>query len=187
MSVSIWPFGNLQMFGFDLIMADPPWSFNNWSKLGEKKNAKSHYECMSLQEICRLPVGDLASQNCLLWLWCTNPMLPQGFQVLSSWGFKFKTAGSWIKTTKNNKIHFGTGYILRSSNEPFLIGTIGSPKVSRNVRSSFLGQVSEHSRKPEEAYNAAETLIPNARKLELFSRKNREGWQSWGNETGKFD
>lgn len=173
-------------FSFDLIMADPPWSFENYSEKGEKKNAKEHYDCMPLDEIAKLPVSQLAAPDCLLWLWATNPMLPEAFELLKAWNFTFKTAGTWVKMTTNGKQAFGTGYVLRSANEPFLIGTIGKPKTAKNIRSAIMGPVREHSRKPDEAFEAAERLIPDARRLELFSRQPRFGWSVWGNETEKF-
>ncbi|MEO0870444.1 MAG: MT-A70 family methyltransferase [Pseudomonadota bacterium] len=123
----------------------------------------------------------------MLWLWATNPMLPDAFEVLSAWGFKFKTAGTWVKTTKTGKLAFGTGYVLRSANEPFLIGTIGKPTTARNVRSAIMAPVREHSRKPNRAFTEAERLMPTARRLELFSRETRPGWDTWGHEAGKFD
>lgn len=183
-----WPFDGLDPHCYDLIMADPPWSFDNWSQAGESKNAKSHYNCMNIQDIMDLPVMDLASENCLLWLWATNPMLPQGLDTLKGWGFEFSTAGTWVKSTRNGKRHFGTGYVFRSANEPILIGKRGAPKLTaKNIRSTIEGKVREHSRKPDEAYADAEALMPDARKLELFSRQPRSGWSTWGNEVHKFN
>jgi N6-adenosine-specific RNA methylase IME4 len=114
-------------------------------------------------------------------------MLDQAIEVMQAWGFIFKTAGTWLKTTKHGKISFGPGYILRSSNEPFLIGTVGRPVTTNAVRSGFAARVREHSRKPDHAYRMAEALIPNARRADLFSRQTRPGWESWGNESTKFD
>ncbi|AYM56354.1 MULTISPECIES: MT-A70 family methyltransferase [Agrobacterium tumefaciens complex] len=182
----LWPFGDLPPFSFDLIMADPPWLYKLRSENGEGKSAQAHYKCMPLDEIKAMPVLDLASENCLLWLYATNPMLPQGLEVLKAWGFEFATAGSWEKTTRHGKQSFGGGYIFRSSNEPILIGTRGEPKTTKSVRSSFRGLARGHSVKPEEGYRQAEKLMPNARRLELFSRTNRKGWTVWGDEAGKF-
>ncbi len=115
--------------------------------------------------------------------------------------------GTWVKRTKHGKDAFGTGYVLRSSNEPFLIGTRGSPKTTKSTRSTvptyddgfheeqpFAASsitieaiAREHSRKPDEAFVAAERLIPDAQRIELFSRQSRQGWTVWGNETEKFD
>lgn len=175
-------------FSFDLIMADPPWSFKTYSINGHtEKSAHGQYACMNLNDIKAMPVRELAAQDCILWLWATNPMLPHALEVMEAWGFEFKTAGHWSKKTKHGKQAFGTGYVLRCSGEPFLIGTIGKPKTARNVRSVIEGLVREHSRKPDEAFRAAEALIPNARRLELFSRQPRAGWQTWGNQTDFFN
>ncbi|WP_245506236.1 MT-A70 family methyltransferase [Rhizobium ruizarguesonis] len=182
----LWPFGDLQPHSFDFIMADPAWTYRMYSEAGEGKSPQAQYRTMPIDEIKGMPVLDLASTDCLLWLWAVNPMLPQALQVMAAWGFEFKTAGTWLKTTKHGKINFGTGYILRGSNEPFLIGTRGSPRTAKNVRSGFTGLIRDHSRKPEEAYAAAERLMPNARRLDLFSRTDRKGWTAWGDEAGKF-
>ena len=181
-----WPFGDLEAQSFDLIMADPPWTFEIRSEKGAEKSAQAQYACMDIDAIKALPVLDLAAPDCILWLWATNPMLPQGLAVLAAWGFTFKTAGSWGKTTPGGNLAFGTGYILRSANEPFLIGTRGAPATSRSVRSLIMAPRREHSRKPDEAFAAAETLMPHARRVELFSRTERPGWATWGNEVGKF-
>ena len=172
---------------YDFIMADPPWYFKNFSKKGEVKNPVSHYDCMSLDQIKEMQVSSLASKNCILWLWATWPMLPQAFDVMESWGFTYKTGGDWHKMTKNGKQAFGTGYILRSASEPFLIGTIGKPKTTNSCRTSIEAKTREHSRKPEEAFAMAEKLMPDAKRLELFSRQKRNYWDSWGNEVDNFE
>lgn len=182
-----WPWGSLPAKSFDFLMADPPWCFTLYSEKGEEKSAQSHYKTMTLEDIARLPVAGLAADDALLWLWATAPMLAQQIEILEAWGFTFKTSGVWVKTTTNGKIAFGTGYILRNAHEPFLIGTRGSPKTARNVRSVIMGQLREHSRKPEEAYRAAELLMPDARRIEIFSRTDRPGWSTWGDESGKFN
>lgn len=183
-----WPFDPLQPLSFDLIMVDPPWTFDNWSKAGEKKNAKAKYDCMTLDEIKAMPVSQLARGDCLLWLWATNPMLPQAIDTMKAWGFKYVTAGTWVKQTVKGSRAFGTGYVLRSENEPYLIGAHGNPRTAKNIRSCVFGPVREHSRKPEEAYEAAEKLAISAtRRADVFSRTTRPGWEAWGNEAGKFD
>jgi N6-adenosine-specific RNA methylase IME4 len=199
--------------GFGLIMADPPWSYEMRSDKGYAKAPEGQYQTMPLDAIKSLPVEALAAPDCLLWLWAVNPQLPQALDVLRAWGFEFKTAGTWLKRSKYGKVAFGTGYILRSSNEPFLIGTRGAPKTTRGTRSAVVGRVvsehydildrgddlwprvcitldataREHSRKPDEAYRACEELMPAARRLDLFSRQRRDGWTAWGNEADKFE
>lgn len=182
-----WPFNPLEIGEYDLIMADPPWTFALYSQKGEEKSAQAQYACMDLAAIKRLPVDGLGKPDCVLWLWVTNPLLREGIATLEAWGFSFKTAGHWAKTTKHGKQAFGTGFILRCAGEPFLIGTRGNPKTTRVVRSVIMGQVREHSRKPEEAYREAERLMPGARRADIFSRERRPGWENWGNESSKFE
>ena len=179
-------FDDIPRLRYGLIMADPPWTFENRSEKGEAKNAKAQYACMETAEIAAMPLGHLAGRDCLLWLWATNPMLPDAFDVMRAWGFTFRTAGHWAKRTKHGKLAFGTGYILRCAGEPFLIGTVGEPRTTRSVRSVIEGPVREHSRKPDEAFTAAEALIPGAWRLELFGRQERPGWDVFGDQTGAF-
>lgn len=179
-------FPGLRAWHYNLIMADPPWHHVTWSERGEAKSPQAQYRCAPLDEIMRLPVRQLAWQDCVLWLWATNPMLPQAFRVLEAWGFTFCTAGHWVKRTATGKLAFGTGRVLRCAGEPFLIGTLGNPATARNVRSVIEGPVREHSRKPDEAYAAAEALRMGPR-ADLFSRQSRPGWDAWGDEAGKFD
>jgi len=180
-------FDQIPLFKYDFIMADPPWAYENWSKAGEGKNAAQKYDCMSLDDIKAMQVGSLMQPDSLLWLWATNPMLPQALEVMEAWGFVFKTAGTWAKMTSKGNQHFGTGYLLRSACEPFLIGTIGNPKTNRSTRSCVMAPVREHSRKPDKAFIEAEHLMPFATRLELFSRQERDKWDVFGNEVGKFE
>ncbi len=193
-------FDDIPQLKYGLIMADPPWSYENWSKAGEHKNASAKYSCMGLDAIASLPVGHLAAKDCALWLWATNPMVPQALEVMSAWGFTYKTGGHWAKMTSasfrilgplmniiQGKQSFGPGYIFRCAGEPYFVGTIGSPKQQvKNVRSVIIAPAREHSRKPEKAYEEAERLFGDVPKLDLFSRQERPGWDSFGNETSKF-
>jgi N6-adenosine-specific RNA methylase IME4 len=181
------PFASLGGQHFDFIMADPPWSYKNYSRKGEHKGAAAQYTCMELADIKALPVAELAAPDCLLMLWATNPLLDRAFEVMAAWDFTFKTAGHWAKYTPGGKQAFGTGYLLRAAGEPFLIGTRGRPQVTRACRSVINGVVRGHSRKPVEAYEWAEELMPHARRIEVFARQSRPGWTTWGDEATKFD
>ena len=183
-----WPFGALRPLSYDVLMIDPPWSFDNWSEGGNGKNAKAHYACMSTTDIAALPVGHLARGDAWLWLWATYPMLPEALDVMRAWGFTFVTAGSWIKRGESGKLAMGTGYVLRSCSEPFLLGRFGRPRTfSRSIRNVLEAPRREHSRKPDEAYAMAEALFGEGRRLDLFSRESRPGWDAFGFEAGKFD
>lgn len=184
-----WPWPELEVGGYDFIMADPPWHMEMRTEAGEAKSPQAHYATMSLDEIARLPVAGLARPDCRLWLWGTTPLLPRQLAIMEAWGFKYSTSAVWAKRTVHGLRAFGTGYGgFRGEHEYILVGTRGSPgePANKSVRSIIAGQIREHSRKPEEAYAFAEAMYPHARRLELFSRTNRQGWTVWGNETGKF-
>ena len=171
--------------GFSTIVADPPWTFKAYSEKGYKKSAQLHYECMSIKDICNLPVHSLSNKDCILFLWTCAPMLDIAFQVLDAWKFKYKSRMSWIKTTKNNKIRIGPGYIVRTMHEDILIGTRGNPKLAKAFPSIFHGLAREHSRKPEEFYSLVNERCSGPY-LHMFSSQKRIGTQSWGNQTDKF-
>jgi len=111
----LWPFGNLQMFGYDVIVVDPPWDFENYSDAGTKKGADPHYDVMVLADIKALPVGDLArGSETIMFLWSTAPMLPQALDVLKAWGAKYLSQIVWRKVTATGKVRVGTGYRVRT-------------------------------------------------------------------------
>lgn len=173
--------------GYSLIMADPAWHFKTRSKKGDAKSPQAKYRTMTLEEIKAMPVADLAAKDCHLWLWCANPNIPEALEVMAAWGFTYSTGGHWAKITKNGKLAFGTGYVFRGAGEPYLIGKRGNPKNTRSTRSVIFGQVREHSRKPDEVYAEAERWMPNATRMDLFSRQRREGWHCWGDQADLFE
>lgn len=184
-----WPFGDLPMFGFRVILADPPWAFENYSAAGEDRNANQHYPTMSPGQIAALPVGHLAARDCALFLWVTDPLLDRGLEVLRAWGFRYTTiAFTWAKRTRTDAAwHLGTGYYTRANPEICLLGIagrIGLPK-SRAVRQLIVEPAREHSRKPDRVRTDIEAMFDGPY-LELFARSTRPGWSSWGNEVGKF-
>ena len=182
-----WPFAELQMFGYHAILADPPWRFGLRSVKGEEKSPQAQYDCMALDDIKALPVGQLARDHCWLMLWATWPMIREALEVMDAWGFTYVTGGSWAKQSKTGaKWAFGTGYVMRSADEPFLIGRIGNPPIrTRSLRNLIVAPVREHSRKPDAQYDHVEQLA-HGPYAELFSRTSRTGWDSWGNQTGRF-
>lgn len=197
MPVTGWPFGSLPMFGFDVLQVDPPWHFDLHSAAGEAKSPQAQYRTMSLDAIAALPMGQLLAPGGVIFLWCTWPLVAVGahVQVMRRWGYEPRTGGVWAKRTRNGKLRWGPGYIVRSVCEPWLIGT--SPGASVRGASvcnlvetladaSLDGLAREHSRKPDEVFDLIEALTPGLRRAEIFSRSARPGWASWGDEVGKF-
>lgn len=177
------------------ILADPPWSFKSWSQKGASRGASRHYATMKTKDICKLPIADIATKDCVLLLWAVMPQLPEALRVIEAWGFKFKTVGfTWMKQNKNapslfydaNDIFAGMGYWTRSNCELCLIATRGKPKrINSDVPQAIFSPLREHSRKPTEIYERVERLVAGPY-LELFARNKRKGWDSHGTETGKF-
>lgn len=184
-----WPFAPLSMLGCDVIVADPPWDFQNYSAAGTAKGADPHYTVMPLGDIKILPVGQLARGDCLLLLWTTGWAMATGqaHEVAKAWGFKPVSEVCWRKLTVNGKPRMGTGYRVRTLHEPILVCTLGNP-VHKPLPSLFDGVAREHSRKPEEFYEIVRNCTPIAMcRADLFSRETRLGFAGWGNERTKFD
>ncbi len=181
-----WQFGDLRMFGYDLLAIDPPWDFELYSEAGAEKSASKHYATMPLAEIMALRIGDLARGDCLLLLWCCEWVPPGARQrVLDAWGFTYKTTIAWRKTTARGKVRMGPGYRARTMHEPVIVATIGNPQ-HKAFPSLFDGVAREHSRKPEEFYRMVEACSPKSTRADVFSRQPRVGWDAFGNETQKF-
>lgn len=186
-----WPFGELVPGAYGVIQADPPWRFLTYrpvsgdaKKRATSKSPERHYDCMDFDALLQLPVQELAARDCALVMWTTAPFLALSLQLMASWGFTYKTAGAWAKqSARANGLAFGTGYIFRSAAEFYLVGTRGSPTVtSRRVRNLIVAPVMEHSRKPDQLHTDLEQLWPKARRCELFARRQRAGWDCWGNQ-----
>ncbi len=183
-----WPFEGLKPHGYRAILIDCPWDYQLWSASGEGKSAQSHYDCMDMDALKALPIGQLAADGCMIFMWCTAPMLDQQIELMKHWGFKYKTMGAWAKRSSTDKAwHFGTGYILRGAIEPFIIGTINKHDFqTKSQRNLIVAPVREHSRKPEDQYSVVEAMS-HGPYCEVFSRCDRPGWDCWGNEAGKFN
>lgn len=194
----IWPFAPLTPFKYGAILADPPWAYAMRSEKGYEKSPEAHYDTMPIDDIMALPVRDLAAPNCLLILWSTWPHLPEAMAVMAAWGFRYKTGGNWTKRTATGKLAFGTGYLLRSASEPYLVGTIGNPKIRSRSERNVIETIEdfpdlidaerrEHSRKPDEMRAMiAERLLPDQFACELFAREPWPEHEVWGNQTNKF-
>ncbi len=176
------------MTTYNVIYADPPWTFATWSHKGKGRSAEAHYDCMSLDQIKCVPVDQWASKDCVLFLWVLDSMLDQGLDVVRAWGFTYKTVGFvWAKLNRrNNGYYMGLGRWTRANPELCLLATRGHPhRRSAAIRKLIVSPRREHSRKPDEAYERIEALCDGPY-LEMFARFTRHGWDAWGNqvETG---
>ena len=146
---------------------------------------------MKLDEICELPVAEIAADRAHLYLWVPNALLPEGMRVMEEWGFRYVSNIIWEKVRKDGGPDGrGVGFYFRNVTEMLLFGVRG-----KNVRTLDMGrrqvniirsQKREHSRKPDEQYPIIEGCSWGPR-IELFSRGRRRGWKAWGNQAESYD
>jgi N6-adenosine-specific RNA methylase IME4 len=166
---------------FVVLYADPPWQYDHAPLGGDNRAIENHYPTMTLEEICALPVGDIANENAVLFMWTTSPKLEESMQVLAAWGFSNRTTMVWIK----DKI--GMGYHVRERHEILLIakrGELPPPATDRRPDSVVEAPRLEHSAKPPIFYELIDQMYPDVRKIELFGRapEDRALWSAWGNQ-----
>ncbi len=169
---------------YSVIIADPPWTFRAWSSRGGGRGPT--YPTMTLGELQALPVGELASDNAALFLWCCWPgIFRDAPALLTAWGFEYRAcAFLWVKANPRGAGFFrGLGYYTRANTEPCLLAVRGSmPVAAHDVSQVIYAPVRRHSQKPDEQYSRIERLYPGREYLELFARAKRPGWAAWGNE-----
>jgi len=135
---------------------------------------------MSIEEI-KTKYEPPAFEDCVLWLWTTNTFIHDAFHILEFWNFEPKTILTWIKD------RMGTGDWLRGKTEHCILAVKGKPKIKlTNQTTALFGKRREHSRKPDEFYKLVETLCLGKKRLDMYSREKREGWEQFGDETTKF-
>ena len=140
---------------------------------------------MSVGEICKLNIAEVAADDCVLFLWATFPQLQEALQVIKAWGFKYKTvAFVWLKQNKSGKgWFFGLGFWTRGNAEICLLATKGKPRrKSASVHQFLISPLRGHSQKPDEAREKIVELMGDLPRLELFARNGTDGWDVWGNE-----
>ena len=175
---------------YNIIYADPPWSYRSLVNKKMIYKAEDHYNTMTMQDIYDLPVKELADDNCYLFLWIVFPNLPECLEVFKKWGFKYKTiAFNWIKSNSNSNLpFFGIGYYTKSNSEICLLGIKGKPKpVSNAVSSIIIQPKQDHSAKPPVIREKIVELCGDLPRIELFGRQKINGWDCWGNQVEDFE
>lgn len=179
---------------YQIVYADPAWDFGDRLRSSKKlDNGKMHfreldlhYKTMKTTEICALPVKDIVADDAVLFMWTTDAHLPDALKVIDAWGFKYKTIGFiWNKKEKSGKqVCFMGKWTLKGS-EICLLATKG--KAHKLIKSHKVRQLVEaerdiHSRKPDEVRKRIVELLGDLKRVELFCRTPKEGWDIWGNE-----
>lgn len=172
---------------FRTILADPPWQFQNRTgKIAPEHKRLNRYGTLTLAEIKALPVSEAAHDVAHLYMWVPNALLPEGLEVMRTWGFRYKSNIVWHKLRKDGGSDGrGVGFYFRNVTELLLFGVRG--KNARTLQPgrtqvNYIGtRKREHSRKPDEQYELVESCSPGPF-LELFARGERPGWAVWGNQ-----
>ena len=179
---------------YNIIYADPPWLYQFPGTRAEKLD---DYPVMCTRDIANMPVSAIAEENSALIIWGIWPRLPDCLQVISAWGFEYKTvAFVWVKTTAGALVEqysflpvssfaefFGMGSYTRSNTEFCLLGLRGKmERASASVRQIVYEPIRRHSEKPPVVRDKIIELFGNLPRVELFARSGGHGWDLWGNE-----
>lgn len=173
------------------VYADPPWQFSNKTgKIAPEYKKNGRYSTMTIQDIIDLPVKDIIDENAHLYIWVPNALLPEGLEVMKSWGFRYITNLVWEKVRKDGMPDGrGVGFYYRNVTELLLFGvktrtesgkfrTLAPARSQVNLVRSMKR---EHSRKPDEFVDIINRCSVGPY-IELFARGERDGWDCWGNE-----
>ncbi|PWC48174.1 S-adenosylmethionine-binding protein [Azospirillum sp. TSA6c] len=172
---------------FPTVLADPPWRFKNRTgKVAPEHRRLSRYGTMTVEAICALPVADITAPTAHLYLWVPNALLPEGLQVMRSWGFDYKANLVWHKLRKDGGSDGrGVGFYFRNVTELILFGVRGKKARTLDAGRTQINYIGtrkrEHSRKPDEQYDLIEACSPGPY-LEMFARGTRPNWIVWGNQ-----
>lgn len=181
-------FFNMKGKKFQVIVIDPPWGFDRrWTK----SSALHHYPTMKDEAIYSIPLQQLAADDCMLLVWGVDTKIPEAMEAIKRWGFTFKKKFiTWVKIFKNKKtLVCGMGNYTRGCTEDCYLasrGRITQYRDARDVSQLLIAERMGHSEKPEKFWATLERYFGenyvHLNKIEIFSRKKREGWFCWGNE-----
>lgn len=168
---------------YRIFYADPPWEYSDTQDVKDDGygSAERHYPTMSLKELCEMgeQVKACSEDDAVLFLWVTSPLLEDSFKIVRAWDFKYKASFVWDKV-KHNYGHYNS-----VRHEILLICTKGScmPDIATLFDSvQSIERTDVHSEKPEKFREIIDALYSHGNRIELFSRREMGGWDSWGNE-----
>jgi N6-adenosine-specific RNA methylase IME4/ParB-like chromosome segregation protein Spo0J len=164
---------------FPVILADPPWHFEAFSEGGQQKAPAMQYPTMPVDDLCKLPVAEIAARDAVLFMWAVPATFPDALAVVAAWGFTFKTFAVRVKR------NMACGLWLRGQHDPLIIATRGNMPPPPELHSSVFfddGPRLPHSGKPDAVRDWIASAYPDAGRIELFARSAAPGWYAWGNQ-----
>lgn len=169
---------------YDVIYADPPWVYRDRAKAGQR-GAGFKYPLLNDRDVAALPVGRIAADDSMLFLWVTWPKLQELLPIVDAWGFRYRTVGFvWVKRARSSgALAWGMGSWTRANTEPCLLATRGRPvRASAGVHQVVEAALGRHSEKPAEVRDRIVQLAGDVPRIELFARQLTPGWDAWGND-----
>ena len=167
---------------YNIVYADPPWSYRDKATAGSLKCVGWKYKTQEKYWIDNLPVSKITDNDCILFLWVTMPKLNESWDLIKNWDFEYKTvAFTWVKRNKKaNTLFWGMGRWTRANTELCLLATKGKPKrINAGVHSIIDTPVQKHSQKPPETRDKIVSLVGDLPRIELFAREKTPGWDVW--------
>lgn len=167
---------------YNTLVIDPPWDIKMTGipKVRSNRATELPYKTMSLEEIKKIDISQWANEGAHIYLWITNRLLKEGFEVLEAWNVRYYMTLTWIKPSG---MLSELGYA--STSEFCLLGFYGKKQpFLKSGQKNWIkenNQAGTHSTKPEIFYWLVETMSPGPR-IDIFSRHRRLDWASWGNE-----
>jgi len=166
---------------YDVIYADPPWKQKRGCPFGKSGNSLDlEYPTMTVNEIRNLKVKDICSENSVLFLWVTNKYIEDSFSIVKSWGFKKSSLLTWCK----KPMGLGLGGAFVQTTEYLIYARRGSLKPTKRIDSTWfqVNRQNRHSKKPDFFADMIVDMFGDLKRIELFARDKKEGWDVFGNE-----
>lgn len=175
---------------YQTLYADPPWQYRDKGGPKGTTGAALQYPTMSYADLAKLPVGQLAAPDAVLFMWATYPTIQDALDLIRAWGFTYKSiAFQWLKIYPSGKPRFGLGHWTRGNTEPCLLATRGKMHRVDNAVSQLIfteelivSEIGRHSAKPPETRERIVRLIGDLPAIELFARERAPGWDCFGDE-----
>lgn len=174
---------------FDLVLADPPWLY--WGSPDKNAAAGKHYGLMSDEALQALPVRAVLASRAVVLIWTTSSSLARAVHLIEAWGLHYRgVAFDWVKTRRDGR-PMGARGVRPSITKPLTEQVLAASTMARGrplplsdeaICQTVFAPVGQHSAKPEDVQRRLERMYPDARKLEMFSRRARPGWSAWGDQ-----
>lgn len=175
---------------YDVVLADPPWAY--WGQQDKWTAAAKHYQTVDTRDLARLPVRDVLADRAVLFMWTTGPKMREAMWLGRAWGLHYRSMGFvWVKTRRDGVTPIGAQGIRPSVTKQLTEFVLAWSTVQKgrplaladeSIVQTVLAPVGRHSEKPQAVQDRIDRMYPGSRRLELFARAARPGWDAWGLE-----